>query len=129
MSGAPRVIPVGAELPPLDGGEPPPAGSTGGTDRGRPKGPPRGAKRRAGDRFRTINAFIDVTMAGLRPAERAVWLILWRDTKPNGLAETSQVSLARRAGVTDRAVRSALRRLERLGLVAVSRRGGLNRGP
>ena len=64
----------------------------------------------------------------LPPAERAVWLILWRDTKPNGLAGTSQMSIARRAGVSDRAVRSALRRLEREGLVSIVHRGSLRAG-
>jgi hypothetical protein len=121
MSPDPRIIPVGAEPPPLDAGRtrrpgrPPP---------GEAKGKAGEARRRAGGRFQTINAFIDVTMAALPPAERAVWLILWRDTKPDGLARTSQASLARRAGVTDRAVRSALRRLEREGLVVVARQGG-----
>jgi DNA-binding MarR family transcriptional regulator len=76
-----------------------------------------------------VNAFIDATMADLTPAERGVWFVLWRDTKPNGLAATSQASIARRAGVTDRAVRKALRRLEGRGLVRVIHRGSLRRGP
>jgi hypothetical protein len=120
-----RIIPVGGEPPPMDGRA---AADRGGRhrchgDRGGPGGNqhPRG-------RFQCVNAFIDVTMAGLSPAERAVWLILWRDTKPSGLAETSQASLASRAGVTDRAVRAALRRLKDRGLVTVVRRGDLRRG-
>jgi DNA-binding MarR family transcriptional regulator len=73
-------------------------------------------------------ALIDVTMAELTPAERSVWLILWRDTKPNGLAGTSQMDLAKRAGVADRAVRTALNKLEGKGLVTVVRRGSFRRG-
>jgi hypothetical protein len=68
-------------------------------------------------------------MAGLAPAERSTWLILWRDSKPDGLATTSQASIARRAGVTDRAVRGAVKRLLALGLLTVLRRGSLRRGP
>jgi hypothetical protein len=88
-----------------------------------------GDRRRTGNRFGAINAFLDATMAGLRPCERAVWLLLWRDTRPNGLARTSQADLARRAGATERAVRSALRELQRRGLVVVVRRGRLQGGP
>jgi hypothetical protein len=115
----PRIIPVGEELPPMDGPAPP--------SRPRPTQPK--GSRQAKGRFGCINAFIDATMAHLTPTERAVWLTLWRDTKPNGLARTSQASLAGRAGVTDRAVRKALRQLEGRGLVCVVHRGGLRRGP
>lgn len=85
-------------------------------------------KRSSAGRFQSINAFIDVTMAGLTPAARSVWLILWRDTKPTGLAQTSQESLARRAGVTDRAVRTALQLLVSAGLLTVVHRGSLRAG-
>jgi DNA-binding IclR family transcriptional regulator len=67
-------------------------------------------------------------LAGLDRAEMAVWLLLWRDTKPEGLARTSQADLARRAGCNPRTVRRALAALQSAGLVAVVRRGGLNRG-
>src|SRR5262245_1848166 len=63
--------------------------------------------------------------ASVTPAERSVWLILWRDTKPSGLAKTSQMSMARRAGVSDRSIRAALRGLEHKGLITVVRRGSL----
>jgi hypothetical protein len=121
MSGTARLTLDGcAVLPPL---ESPRAEAERATAKpGKPKG--KGGR----GRFPCINAFIDVSMATLTPAERAVWLILWRDTKPNGLAETSQVSLARRAGVSDRTVRSALRALEQRGLVTVVHRGSLRRG-
>jgi hypothetical protein len=118
---APRVLAVGEEPPPLNSS---PARRPAAAERGKAKG-----KAATRGRFQCINAFIDATMAGLTPAERSVWLILWRDTKPNGLAATSQADLARRAGTSDRAVRFALVALQRRGLVAVVRRGSLRRGP
>jgi hypothetical protein len=111
-------IPVGQEPPPMHA----PAH--------RPGSPPGKAKGKHSSRgrFEAINAFLDVTMEGLRCAERAVWLLLWRDTKPNGLARTSQGDLARRAGCSTRAVRQALAALEKAGLVSIVRQGGLHRG-
>ena len=79
-------------------------------------------------RFETINAFIDATMRGLTPAARSVWLILWRDTKPDGLARTGQADLARRAGVSDRAVRDALRELFAAGVVKLVKPGRAGAG-
>jgi hypothetical protein len=113
----PRIIPVGEELPPLDGPE------LGHRHRAPPKG-----KRSSRGRFECVNAFLDVTAAGLDRAQLAVWLLLWRDTKPDGLARTSQADLARRGGCNPRTVRRALAALQRDGLVSVVRRGGLNRG-
>jgi hypothetical protein len=118
-----RILAVGEEPPPLDSTPPDDWRLRNGEGRSKPKG-----KRVSAGRFQCINAFIDATMAALAPAERAVWLILWRDTKPNGLATTSQVSLARRAGVTDRAIRSAIKRLCQEGLLTVVRRGSLRGG-
>jgi hypothetical protein len=123
----PRVIPVGEEPPPMEGPAPAPSGNGRPRHRGGEPGKPKGKRASAG-RFQCINAFIDATMATLTPAERAAWLILWRDTKPNGLAETSQTSMARRAGVSDRSIRTALRGLEKRGLVTVVNRGSLRRG-
>ena len=72
-------------------------------------------------RFECINAFLDVTLADLERTELAVWLLLWRDTKPDGSARTSQTDLARRAGCNPRKIRRALVNLERTGLVRVVR--------
>jgi hypothetical protein len=121
----PRIIPVGAELPPLEGA---PRHAEARGKKNEKKGVV-GERGRAGDRFRTLNAFIDVTMAELRPAERSVWFILFRDTKPNGIARTGQSDLAARAGVSERAVRAAIQSLERRGLLEVVRRGRLHHGP
>src|SRR5262245_50878771 len=80
-------------------------------------------------RFAEVNGFIDYTLANLSRSAVAVWLILWRDTKPNGLARTGQTDLARRAGVSDRAVRKALAALSSAGLVKVIRQGRAGAGP
>ena len=74
-----------------------------------------------------LNAFVDFALAGLTRNELAVWLVLYRDTK-DGTARTSQADLARRAGVTDRTVRNALRQRAGKGLVRVAYRGGIGRG-
>ena len=121
---APRILAVGEEFPAMTPAPPPTR-----PHRGGPKGPPAAVKAKAGERFGTINAFLDATMASLRPCERAVWLLLWRDTKPDGLARTSQADLARRAGASGRAVNVAVRELSRRGLLVVVHRGGLSAGP
>jgi hypothetical protein len=118
----PQVIPVGMEPPPMDG-PPAPRDQGAGRERGQPK-----VERTPRKRFHAINAFLDVTMARLDRAELAVWLVLWRDTKPDGLARTSQGDLARRAGCNPRTVRRALAALQKAGLVSVLCRGGPNRG-
>jgi len=57
-----------------------------------------------------------------------VWPVLFRDTKPDGLARTSQADLARRIGRSVRTVYTALRQLETLGLLMVIRRGRVSVG-
>jgi predicted DNA-binding transcriptional regulator len=119
----PRVIPVGHEPPPLhqDQDRRPQRHQEAEKAKGKAGG------RRAGERFATLNAFVDFTLAELPRNEIAVWLILYRDTK-NGTARTSQADLGRRAGVSDRTVRRAIDRLRRRGLLKVTYRGGIGRG-
>jgi hypothetical protein len=114
-----RVLAVGEELPPLEP-EPVRRPRPAATAADRPKG-----KRSSQGRFECINAFLDVTMAGLDRAELAIWLLLWRDTKPDGLARTSQADLARRAGCNPRTVRRATAALQKAGLLTVVTQGGL----
>ncbi len=112
-------------LPPM---EPPPEGppparrsktpSNGGRDR--PKG--------KSGRFAILNTFLDFTLATLGRNEIAVWLLLYRDTKPEGTARTSIADLARRAGVSKRTALRNVAALERRGLLRIVHRGGLNRG-
>lgn len=118
---APRILTGCSVLPPME-----PAAPAEAERRDKAKGTP--ARRKAGERFAVLNAFADTTLATLDRAEIAVWLLLWRDTKPNGLARASQVDLARRAGVAERTVRRAIDGLSRAGLLDVVRRGGIGRG-
>jgi predicted DNA-binding transcriptional regulator len=87
-------------------------------------------KRKAdsGSRFGMLNRFVDLTLRRIDATAAVVWLVLFRDTKPDGLVRTGQADLARRIGLSDRTVRTALRQLERLGLLVVVKRGRLGIG-
>ena len=85
------------------------------------------AKGTAGDRFKTLNTFIDFTLRSLRRNEAAVWLVLYRDTK-EGTARTSIADIARRAGISTRTALRSVASLERRGLLRVVHRGGLRQG-
>lgn len=87
------------------------------------------ARQKAANRFAVLNAFIDLTMGKLTPSEVTTWIVLYRDTKPDGLARTGQADLARRAGITDRQVRRAIANLKSRGLLRIARRGGTRCGP
>jgi hypothetical protein len=125
MTAEPRILRVGEEPPPLD--------SEASSER-RKQGARRGTsipreKRQARDRFRTINAFLDATARVLPPSASLVWLLLWRDVKPDGLARTSQADLARRSGLCLRTVKMAVKTLGAKGLLVAVSRGDLRRGP
>lgn len=79
------------------------------------------------DRFTVLNNFVDFTLRDLKAADVRVWFILYRDTK-DGTAATAHTDIARRGGLSVRSVQTAIRRLERLGLLKVIYQGGLNRG-
>ena len=84
----------------------------------------------AGQRFALLNAVTDFDLAALTGAEAKVWLVLFRDTKAKtDTARTGQVDIARRAGLSERSVRTALVGLRAKGLLRVVRRGRLNAGP
>lgn len=117
----PRIIPGCETLPPME-----PLRLRTASNNGKPTKPKR-TKQTAG-RFAVINAFADFTLRTLDRTGVAVWLLLWRDTKADGLAKTSQADLARRAGISDRTARRAIDRLQRAGLLSVVHRGGLRRG-
>jgi hypothetical protein len=83
-----------------------------------------------GERFATLNAFADIGMAGLTGAEAKVWLILFRDTKAaTGTARTGQNDMARRAGLSVRAIKKAIQTLKAKGMITITYRGRLNAGP
>jgi len=122
-----RVLPPGAVLPPLvtpdagKGAPTRPAGRKGGRTHAR-------RPRRHSGRFAVLNGFVDGIMGTLPRAAALVWVCLWRDTKPDGLARTAVTDLARRVGGDRRTVLRALRLLADRGLLDVVRRGGLGRG-
>ena len=122
-----KVLPPGAVLPPL---------VTGDTGKGAPTRPASGKggrtharrSRKHSGRFAVLNGFVDGIMGTLPRAAALVWVCLWRDTKPDGLARTAVTDLARRVGSDRRSVLRALRLLDDRGLLEVVRRGGLGRG-
>lgn len=118
----PRILAVGQEPPPLP--VPEEASKARVT---RVNGVPGDVKQNG--RFAVINRFADFALTGLTRAEICTWLLLWRDTKPDGLARTSQVDLARRAGINVRTVKRALRSLIDAGLIVIVCQGGLRNGP
>jgi hypothetical protein len=120
MTADPRVLKVGEEPPPFKG-------SALRASRKGKKPPGTKSKGKAGDRFRTLNAFVDFTLASLTCSEIAIWLILWRDTK-DGIARTSFDDLARRAGCNRRQVSRAMGSLRTKGLAKVVHQGGFRRG-
>lgn len=126
----PKPIPVGQEPPPLRPA-PSPSGCNGRPARHRGNGTAKGkpARRKAADRFAVLNAFVDFTMQDLSRAESLVWLALFRDTKPDGTARTSQADLARRIGANGSTVKRAVAALVKAGLLSVVHRGSLRRGP
>ena len=121
------MLPAGAVLPPLvtgdagKGAPTRPAGRNGGRTHAR-------RSRRHSGRFAVLNGFVDGIMGTLPRAAALVWVCLWRDTKPDGLARTAVTDLARRIGSDRRSVLRALRLLDDRGLLEVVRRGGLGRG-
>jgi hypothetical protein len=116
------IISVGDEPPPMR----PPAPEPNRTSREATKRATR--KGKTAGRFEHINAFADFALADLSRAQIAVWILLWRDTKPDGSARTSQADLARRAGVDVSTVKRALQRLRAIGLLSLVQAGGLRRG-
>src|SRR6266404_7864776 len=79
-------------------------------------------KRRSALRFQQFNLFVDRTMCGLTRAEALVWLCLFRDARDD-LAQVPQSSLATRANVSVRAVKTAVARLAEKRLIKVVYRG------
>lgn len=80
-------------------------------------------------RWGHLNGFVDVTLRDLTPAEVRVWLVLFRDTKPDGTARTGQADIARRAGLSVRMVKKAVKKLTDRGLLKVLTRGRVSIGP
>jgi len=125
MVADPQPTPAGQDPPPLRllpscNGQTPPGHHT--------PAKRKTGRRKTGDRFAVLNAFVDVGMAGLPKVEAMTWLVLYRDTR-NGTACTSEDSIAGRVGCSKRAVAKAVGRLRRRGLLVQVFKGGINRGP
>ena len=122
-----KVLPPGAVLPPLvtaaaaEGAPIRSGGRKGGRTHAR-------RSRKHSGRFAVLNGFVDGVMGTLPRAAALVWVCLWRDTKPDGLARTAVTDLARRVGCNRRNAVRALRLLTDRRLLEVVRRGGLGRG-
>jgi hypothetical protein len=85
--------------------------------------------RRATYFFETFNGFVDLGLRQLSRSEIVAYLILLRDTKPDGRARTSYSDIAARGGISRRSAISAVQSLVDRGVVEVLRRGGFNVGP
>ena len=72
-------------------------------------------QRGQGDRWATLNTFVDVIAPRLTLVERAVWLVMFRYAR-NGICETSERSIATQARIDKASAGKALRRLVELGL-------------
>lgn len=78
-------------------------------------------------RWRTLNTFVDAALADCKTrAEICVWLVLFRDVKPGGLARVGMTDIARRAGLSRRAVVAAINGLKRRRLIEVVCRGSIH---
>jgi hypothetical protein len=79
-------------------------------------------------RFKTMNEFVDFSARLVDTTAQAVWLVLFRETKPNGVACVSHSQIAERIGSSRRTVVRATQHLEDAKLVTVVHRGGLTGG-
>jgi len=123
------VIPVGDELPAMDrtatARRDPPKRIAGKSKTPTAKRPAGAVKRR----FGLLNATIDRAMPSMTRAELAVWLLLFRHAKPDGIVSASVADLVRRTGSGERSVRYALERMRDGGLLDRVKRGTLAGGP
>ncbi len=88
------------------------------------------SKQRApGDRWATLNTFVDGVMSQCTAAEVRVWLVLYRDVKPGGQARVGMTDIARRTGMTRRGVVNAINGLKRRRLIEIVTRGTINGSP
>jgi hypothetical protein len=123
VSNAPLA--VGTEPPPLNA-KPKPAAIPSSADNSNTKGKP---NRNAGNRFGVLNAFVDYSLPGLSRGEVATWLVLYRDTKANGIARTSIDDIARRIGANRATVLRGVAKLTKIGMLVIVYRGSMRRGP
>jgi len=153
-----QILPAGVVLPPMPrpevgtpDGEPRPAPSSTSvavlkvsdaatSDPAGPASPPaktqsRGRRTQAGrdrglpDRFRVLNDFVDGSMRDVGDGAAKAWFVLYRDTKPDGLARTGLSDMATRMGCSVSTAKRAVRALKDRGLVTLVRKGAPGVGP
>lgn len=103
-----------------------PAGGRRTVDKPRPATAPARSK---GDRWATFNAFVDGHLGAATSAEVRVWMVIYREVRPGGLAHVGMSDIARRAGLTRRGVVKAINGLKRRGMVELVTRGSVNGSP
>jgi predicted ArsR family transcriptional regulator len=88
-------------------------------------------KRKAGGKphfFEVFNGLVDSGIRYLHRSETHAYLVLLRDTKPDGLARVSFGDIATRCGISRRQAIRAVKELVERGVVEVVRRGGRDIG-
>lgn len=80
------------------------------------------------NRFACLNAFADVGARLVSTTAQACWWIIFRETKPDGLARISHRRIAECIGKGRHTVLRAIKELKRMGLLIVARRGTLHGG-
>lgn len=115
-----RIIPPGEVLPPMDSPPLKSQHSETKTDKGKKKG-----TRHTRDRFAVLNSFVDAGARLVDPTAQACWWVIYRETKPNGLARVSHSRMGKCIGKSRHTAMRAVGRLEEAGLLTVVRRGGL----
>lgn len=76
-----------------------------------------------------MNEFADFSAKRVSTTAQAAWWILFRETKPNGLASMSFSQIAEAIGKGRRMAIYAVKELEQAKLLTVVKRGSLNVGP
>ena len=94
-----------------------------------PQHKPRKKTSQTTERFKTLNEFVDYSARLVDTTAQAVWMVLFRETKPNGLASVSQGQIAERVGLSRRSAIRAVQTLENAKLITVVKRGKKNGGP
>lgn len=79
-------------------------------------------------RFKTMNDFCDHSARLVDTTAQATWMILYRETRSNGIACVSHSQIAERIGSSRRTVVRAVQHLEDAKLITVVHRGGLTGG-
>jgi hypothetical protein len=91
--------------------------------------PPAAGKGKAkGGRWAMLNTFVDAMLRDAGSAESRVWLVLYRDARGT-VARVGMTDIARRAGLSRRAVVKAVGDLKARGLVEVAERGTIDGRP